>query len=160
MKRNKRKILSSKDFLKMIQSNIPPIKRFLSEKLFKTDKQLSLFYLRLLDLKSTPSFFFLLQYINSCFTICQFLLYSEVNQLYGYMYPFFFRFPSHVGHHRALSRIPSAIQQALISYLFYTQQCIYVNPSLPNHPTSPSPLGVHMFVLYVWSTHQKMEHIF
>ena len=44
------------------------------------------------------------------------------------LYPLFFRFPSHLGHHRSLSRVPCAIHQALISYLFYTQQCIYVKP--------------------------------
>ena len=70
---------------------------------------------------------------------CQFLLYSKVNQLYVYIYPLFFGFPSHLGHHRALSRAPCALQQVLISYLFYTQQCIYVNPSLPVHPTPPPP---------------------
>ena len=45
----------------------------------------------------------------------------------------FFVFPSHLGHHRSLSTVPCAIQQALISYLFYTQyqQCMYVNPNLP-----------------------------
>ena len=44
------------------------------------------------------------------------------------------------------------IQQFFICYLLYTQyqQCIYVNPNLPIHPTpSLSPLGVHTFVLYV-----------
>ena len=41
------------------------------------------------------------------------------------------------------------------SYLFYTHQCIRVNPNLPIHPTiAPatlplSPLGVHTFVLYI-----------
>ena len=60
--------------------------------------------------------------------LCQFLLYSKVNQLYIYMYPLFFRFYSHIGHYRVLSRVPSAIQQILISYLFYIQQCVYVNP--------------------------------
>ena len=33
-----------------------------------------------------------------------------------------------------------------ISYLFYTHQCIHVNPNLPIHPTTTppvSPLGVH-----------------
>ena len=39
-----------------------------------------------------------------------FLLYSKVNQSYVYIYPLFFWFPSHLGHHRALSRIPCAIQ--------------------------------------------------
>ena len=47
------------------------------------------------------------------------------------------------------------IQQVLISYLFYTYECIYVNPNLPIHPTTTtrqpllSPLGVHTFVLYI-----------
>ena len=81
--------------------------------------------------------------------LCQFLLYIKVNHLYVYIYPLFFRFPSHLGHHRALSRVPCAIQQVLISYLFYTQQCIYVNPNLPIHPTPPPPLGIHKFVLYI-----------
>ena len=40
-------------------------------------------------------------------------------------YPLFFRFPFHLGHHKALSRILCAIQQDRISYLFYTKQCIY-----------------------------------
>ena len=33
----------------------------------------------------------------------QFLLYSKVNQLYAYICPLCFGFPSHLGHHRALS---------------------------------------------------------
>ena len=47
------------------------------------------------------------------------------------------------------SGVPSAIQQILISYLFYTYQCIYVNPNLPVHPIPLSPLGVHTFVIYI-----------
>ena len=54
-----------------------------------------------------------------------------MNQLYIYMYPLPFGFPSYSGHHSTLkvefpkkiknkSRIPCAIQQILISYLFYT----------------------------------------
>ena len=31
-----------------------------------------------------------------------------------------FEFPSHLGHHRALSRAPCAVQQVLLSQLFYT----------------------------------------
>ena len=31
------------------------------------------------------------------------------------------------------------IQQVLISCLFYTYQCIHVNPNLPIHPTTPPP---------------------
>ena len=71
---------------------------------------------------------------NFCWSIvdlqCQFLLYSKVNQLYIYLSLLFFRFFSHIGHYRVLRRVPYAIQQVLISYLFYIQQCAYVNPNL------------------------------
>ena len=73
----------------------------------------------------------------SCFTMLgQLILYSKVSQLYVYIYPLFFGFPSHSGHHRTLSRVSLDIQQVLISYLFYTQyqQCMYGNPNLLVHP--------------------------
>ena len=51
------------------------------------------------------------------------------------------------------------VQQVLISYLFYTYYCIYVNPSVPIYPTTITmpppppplafPLGVHMSVIYI-----------
>ena len=44
-----------------------------------------------------------------------------------YIDPPFFRVFSHIGHYRALSRVPCAIQQVFISYLFYIQSCVYVN---------------------------------
>ena len=44
---------------------------------------------------------------DSCFTmLCESLLYGKANQLYVHTYPLFFGFPSHLGHHRALSRVP------------------------------------------------------
>ena len=59
---------------------------------------------------------FLLGY--SCFTMLrQLLLHREVNQPYVYTYHLPFGFPSHPGHHRALSRVPCAIQQVLISFI-------------------------------------------
>ena len=59
---------------------------------------------------------------------------------YVFIQPLFFGFPSHVGPHRTLSRVPLAIQQALISYLFYTHiNTVYVHPNLPVHPTSLFP---------------------
>ena len=79
---------------------------------------------------------FLTQGSNPCLL---YLLHWQAGSLYTLIYPFFFGFPSHLGHHRALSRVPCAIQQDYISYLFYTQQCIYVIPNFPIHPTPPSP---------------------
>ena len=40
---------------------------------------------------------------------CDFLLYSQVNQLCTYMY-LLFRFFSQIGHYRVLSRVPCVIQ--------------------------------------------------
>ena len=91
---------------------------------------------------------FLLEY--SCFTmLCQFLLNSKVNQLYVYIYPLFFGFLSHLGHHRALSRVPCAIQQVLISYLFIHSGVYMSVPISQFIPPPPSPLGIHTFVLYI-----------
>ena len=56
----------------------------------------------------------------------QFLQHNEMNQSYTYIYPLPLGLPSHSGHHRALSRIPCAIEYVLISSLFCTQyqQCL------------------------------------
>ena len=55
-------------------------------------------------------FYFLLEY--SCFTMLyKFLLHGKVNQLYVYKYPsFFLLFTSHLGHHRASSRVPWVVR--------------------------------------------------
>ena len=79
--------------------------------------------------------------------MCQFLVYHKVIQLYIYIYSFFFRFFSHIGYHRILSRVPCVIQQVLIGYLSYIQQCVYVNPKLPIYPSPQSfPFGNHKVI--------------
>ena len=67
------------------------------------------------------------------------LLYSKVNWLHIGTYPLFliFLLPHSFSDSVPiwvfieLSRVPCAIQQVLISYLFYTQQCEYVSSNLP-----------------------------
>ena len=86
--------------------------------------------------------------------LCYFLLYNEVNQLCVYIYPLPLGppchltppHPTHLGHHRAPSWAPWAIQQVPTSYLFYTWPCTYVNPNLPIHHTlhSPQPPCPHL----------------
>ena len=49
------------------------------------------------------------------------------------VYIFFLRFFSFIGYYKILSRVPCAIQQVLVGYLFYIQQCVYVNPNLLIH---------------------------
>ena len=77
--------------------------------------------------------------------LCQFQGYRKENQLYVYIYPLFFRFFSHIGHYRVLSRVPCALPQVHICYIFYIQQCVYVNPNLPSYPSSLYPLVIISF---------------
>ena len=49
---------------------------------------------------------------------------SKLIQLYIYIYSFFFRFFPHIGYGRILSRVPCAVYQVLVSYLFYI--CVYI----------------------------------
>ena len=63
-----------------------------------------------------------------------------------------FGLPSYSGLHSALSRVPCAIQNVLISYLFYIVPIVYLWQSkAPVPPTPPPtlPLGIHIFVVYV-----------
>ena len=59
-----------------------------------------------------------------------FLLYSKVNQLYIYIYPLSFRFFSHIGYYRVLSRVPCAISRSLlVTYFIYSS--VYTSMSSP-----------------------------
>ena len=49
-------------------------------------------------------------------------------------------FSSHLSHHRALSRVPCAIQSILMSYLFYTCVCVWVSPVRRCNPVDCSHL--------------------
>ena len=54
--------------------------------------------------------------------------------------------PTPLGHHRAPSWAPYAVEQLPTSYLFYTWYCTYVNAPLPVCPTFPFPtLSTHQF---------------
>ena len=71
------------------------------------------------------------------------LCYSKVDQLFVYIYPLFFGFPSRLGLHRALSRVPCALQEVLISYLFYESgsvSCSVGSDSLQPHGLQPDRL--------------------
>ena len=75
-----------------------------------------------------------------------------------HLYLFFFRFFSIIGCYKILSIVPCAIQQVLIGYLFYIQQCVYFNPKLLVYPSSPSPFGNHKFVFYVCESASFLLH--
>ena len=67
---------------------------------------------------------------------------DSVIYIYTYicLYIFFFRFFSTLGYYKKLSIVPCAIQQVLVGYLFYIQQCVYFNTNLLIYPSLPSPL--------------------
>ena len=65
---------------------------------------LNKFYWRIVDLKYCISFRCTAKQISYTYRV--------------YIYPFFFRFFSHIGYYRILSKIPCAIQQVLLGYLF------------------------------------------
>ena len=71
-------------------------------------------------------FYFILLLEDSCFTlVCQFLLYSKVNQPYVYIYPFFFGFPSLLGHHRAQAEFPVLYNRFLL-VIYFIHSSIYI----------------------------------
>ena len=83
--------------------------------------------------------------------LCYFLLYS--NQLHIYIYPLVLGFPSHLGHHRALSRAPVLSSRfSLVTYFIHSINSVHMSIPVSQFilplPTQLSLLGVHMFVLY------------
>ena len=81
-----------------------------------------------------------------------FLPYCRGNQLQIHMCPLlFFGFSSHLGDHRALSRVPCALYgDCSLGFWFIlsgVHMSVPTSQFIPHHP--PCPLGVHMFLLYV-----------
>ena len=58
---------------------------------------------------------------------CQFQVYSKLNQLYICIYPLLYRLFSHIDH----QQVEFLFSCVGSYYLFYIQQCVYVNPNIP-----------------------------
>ena len=59
-----------------------------------------------------------------------FLLYTKVDQLYVHMHLLFFRFFSHIGHYRVLSRVVVNSRSLLVIYfLLVVRVCQFQSPS-------------------------------
>ena len=79
----------------------------------------------------------------------QFLLQQSQSAIHIYISSFFW-ISFHLGHHRALRKVLCDIQQIVVSYLFYTQQCVCAYTNLSIHPNPPSPLvSIHLFSISV-----------
>ena len=79
---------------------------------------------------------------------------KRIGYRYIHVYLLFFGFPSHLCHHRALSRIPCIIQYVLISYLFYVcVSCSVVSESFLTMWTTAhqAPLSMEFSRQEYWS---------
>ena len=80
------------------------------------------------------------------------VLVSAVQLCILYLYPvFFISFPFRSP--QSPSRVPQAAQ-AVLTVLYY---CIYVSPKLSILSPTLFPLGVHMFVLYVYASVSALQ---
>ena len=75
--------------------------------------------------------YFILKY--SGLTMCSFQVHSKVIPFYIYMYLLFFKFFSHLGYYRQLSRVPCAIQDR--SFIYFKYSSVYT--STPNSQSIP-----------------------
>ena len=65
-----------------------------------------------------------------------------------YIWIHFPKLPSHPDLHIALSRVPRALQEALVGDPFQIQQCVHVNLKLHNYPFPQLSLpGNHKFIV-------------
>ena len=72
-----------------------------------------------------------------------------MHQLYIYIYSLICEFPSHLGHHRKLSKsflcyTVDSYSLSVLYILVFTCQYQFSSSSCP-----PFPVGIHMFVLYI-----------
>ena len=87
-------------------------------------------------LRPPPDGFLFVFLEYSCFTrLCSILLYSKANQPHAYTDPLFSGFPSHLGHHRALNRVPCAVPWVLTVCVCVTHSAV----SDSCNPTDYSP---------------------
>ena len=79
-----------------------------------------------------------------------FLRYSRVNQLYVYICPLFFGFPSQSGDHRALSRVPCVLYSRF-SAAYFKHSISNVNMSIPVSQFTP-PCFTPLLYICLFST--------
>ena len=85
--------------------------------------------------------------------VCSFLLCSKANQLYLHVYPLFFGFPYHLGHHRALSRVPCAESN---KDFFFPRG----NEALSKWNMSRVPCSNFVLIMFIgYSSWHKVTHV-
>ena len=78
--------------------------------------------------------------IRFLFVFLKYNWFTMLCQSQMYSHGILFRIFSFIGYYKTQCTVLCALQQALVDYLFYIQQCVYVNPKLLIYP-SPFPLS-------------------
>ena len=78
---------------------------------------------------------------------------SDWTELNWFTYPLFFGFHSHLGHHRALSRVPCAIQKVLISYLINPDICFIQIHTVLQRSIHSSSSSLSDLILWIYHFH-------
>ena len=80
------------------------------------------------------------------------VLVSAVQQSESVIYPLSFGFPSHLGHHRALSRVPVLYSRfSLVMYLMHSINNVYIYMSIQISQFAPVPFP-HLVPTHLFST--------
>ena len=88
--------------------------------------------------------------------LCQFLLYSKVNQLYVYLYPLFFGSPSHLGHYRELSQ--RSLCNTIGTHYLIIYLIIYFIPALFfNYSATCLPISPLFWISFPFRSLQRIE---
>lgn len=66
------------------------------------------------------------------------------------IYPLFLKILFLIGHHRVLSRVPSAIQMVFLLAIYLIYSCVYVRPNLPVNSFSPCCEPIYILLL-IWT---------
>ena len=88
--------------------------------------------------------------------LCQFLLYSKVNQLYVYLYPLFFGSLSHLGHYRELSQ--RSLCNTIGTHYLIIYLIIYFIPALFfNYSATCLPISPLFWISFPFRSLQRIE---
>ena len=95
--------------------------------------------------------------VRFLFVFLKYNWFTMLCQSQMYSHGILFRIFSFIGYYKTQCTVLCALQQALVDYLFYIQQCVYVNPKLLIYPSPLFPFGNHKFVFCV---HESVSLLF
>ena len=79
------------------------------------------------------------------------MLYNKVDALHMYIYPFFFGFPFHLGHHRAVEFPELYHRFSLVIYFIQSINSVYMSVPISRFIPLPFPhlVSIHLFSMSI-----------